>query len=299
MLFSLRHPERLWYTSREKMPTSGTSYWVLTGDQENWRRGISDRIWGVVPGLQSAWEALQRGDFLFFYAKAPASRIFGTGIVRDKFRQDRPLWIDEIEAGKVLYPHRFTFEIVSFIDEDRWTSEGVHPEAVIPVRAGMNRIANAENIEALLAQTARLLAVQPSPTEEETKTSSLHDQVKEKLREIGRLQEYLSETECKINGERLDVAWRRVAASVPQKVFEVQVSGNLYAAIGKLKKAHVLWNSQPFLVLQRAERPKADDLLAGSFVEIKNSVIVRDIEAVDELYSRVKRADDSRRQFGL
>ncbi len=62
-----------------------------------------------------------------------------------------------------------------------------------------------------------------------------------------RLQEYLRETECKINGERLDVAWRRVAASVPQEVFEVQVSGNLYFAVGKFKKAHLLWNSQPFL----------------------------------------------------
>jgi hypothetical protein len=165
--------------------------------------------------------------------------------------------------------------------------------------SGMNRIANAENIRGFLAQTDRLLAVQPSPTEDETKTSSLHDQVKEKLREIGRLQECLSETECKINGERLDVAWRRVAASVPQKVFEVQVSGNLWSAVGKLKKAHLLWNSQPFLVLQRAERPKADDLLAGPFLEIKKSVIVRDIEAVDELYIRVKRADESRQQFGL
>ncbi len=79
------------------------SYWVLTGDQENWRRGVSDRIWGVVAGLQSSWETLQRDDFLFFYAKAPISRIFGTGIVRDKFWQDRPLWVDEIKAGKVLY----------------------------------------------------------------------------------------------------------------------------------------------------------------------------------------------------
>lgn len=281
------------------MPTAGPSYWVLTGDRENWRRGISDRIWGVVPGLQSAWETLQRGDFLFFYAKSPASKIFGTGIVRDKFRQDRPLWIDEVEVGKVLYPCRFTFDIVSFIDEDRWSSEGVHPEAGIPVRAGMNRIANTDNIRALLAQTECLLAVQPSPTEEESPTSSLHDQVKEKLREIGRLQDYLSETECKINGERLDVAWRRVAASVPQKVFEVQVSGNLYSAIGKLKKAHLYWNSQPFLVLQRAERSKAADLLSGPFLEIQKSVIVRDIEAVDELFTRVKRADESRQQFGL
>jgi hypothetical protein len=281
------------------MPTAAPSYWTLTGNRENWRRGISDRIWGVVPALQSRWEALERGDFLFFYAKAPVSRIFGTGIVRDKFRQDRPLWADEIAAGKILYPHRFTFDIVSFIDEDRWSAEGVPLEQGVPCRAGISRIANAENIKLLLARTGHLLAAQRFSIDEQSRNPSLHDQVKEKLREIGRLQEYLSETECKINGERLDVAWRRVAASVPQKVFEVQVSGNLYSAIGKLKKAHLLWNSQPFLVLQRNDKPKADDLLAGPFHEIRKAVIVRDIDAVDELYTRVLRADESRQQFGL
>ena len=49
--------------------------------------------------------------------------------MRDKFRQDRPLWVDEIQADKVLYPHRFTFDIVSFIDEDRWASEEFRPSA--------------------------------------------------------------------------------------------------------------------------------------------------------------------------
>jgi hypothetical protein len=95
------------------------------------------------------------------------------------------------------------------------------------------------------------------------------------------------------------VAWRRVAASVPQKVFEVQVSGNLYAAVAKLKKAHLLWNSQPFLVLGREDRTKANELLAGPFHEIREAVMVRDIEAVDELYARISKADEMRRQFGL
>jgi hypothetical protein len=207
--------------------------------------------------------------------------------------------VDEIQAGKVLYPHRFTFDIVSFIDEERWASEGVPLESGIPYRAGMNRIANADNIKLLLARTERILTTQSHVAGEQSPSPSLHDQVKEKLREIGRLQEYLSETECKINGERLDVAWRRVAASVPQKVFEVQVSDNLYSAIGKLKKAHLLWNSRPFLVLQRHEKAKADDLLAGPFHEIKKALMVRDIEAVDELYTRVMKADESRQLFGL
>lgn len=126
----------------------------------------------------------------------------------------------------------------------------------------MNRIANRENINVLLADAQRLLSAQPVTPEKQSAKVSLHDEVKEKLREIGRLQNYLSETECRLNGERLDVAWRRVAASVPQKVFEIQVSGNLYSAMGKLKKAHLLWNSQPFLVLQNEEITKADELMS-------------------------------------
>src|SRR5215831_17740977 len=92
----------------------------------------------------------------------------------------------------------------------------------------MNRIANADNINGLLAQTECLLAVQHSSTERQSPTSKPN---------------------ARFNGERLDVAWRRVVASIPQKVFEVQVSSNLYSAIGKSKKAHLFGNSQPFPVL--------------------------------------------------
>jgi hypothetical protein len=239
---------------------------------------------------------LERGDFLFFYVKAPVSAIFGTGLVQDKFKQDRPLWADEIHAGRVIYPFRFTFDIVSFIDEERWASEAVRPDSGIPYRAGMNRIANEENAQRLLVQTQRLSA---QPITETSTKFSLHHEIKEKLREIGRLQRYISETECKLNGERLDVAWRQIPASVPQKVFEVQVSGSLYSAITKLKRAHLLWNSQPFLVLQKDERTKAADLLAGPFHEISKAVVVRDVEAVNQLYTSLIRADESRQQFGL
>jgi hypothetical protein len=83
-MFTFRYSRTPLVHFSQKMAAAGSSYWVLTGDRENWRRGVSDRIWGEVPGLQSAWEALQRGGFLFFYVKAPASRIFGTGIVRDR-----------------------------------------------------------------------------------------------------------------------------------------------------------------------------------------------------------------------
>jgi hypothetical protein len=90
-----------------------------------------------------------------------------------------------------------------------------------------------------------------------------------------------------------------VAASVPQKIFEVQTGGNLHAAVAKLKKANVLWNSQTFLVLQTREMTKARDLLAGPFHEIRDAVNIRDVEAVDELHARLTKADEVRRQFGL
>src|SRR5215470_17251025 len=91
----------------------------------------------------------------------------------------------------------------------------------------MNRIANADNIAACSHKQSAFLLFSI-------------------LRPNSRVR---PETECKINGERLGVTWRRVVASVPQKVFEVQVSSNLYSAIGKLKKAHLYGNSQPFPVL--------------------------------------------------
>jgi hypothetical protein len=95
---------------------------------------------------------------------------------------------------------------VAFIDDERWPSEGIRIGPDIPCRAGMNRIANPNSIKTLLSKTEQAFSSKVVPATTGELKPSLHDDIKEKLRAIGQLQSYLSETECKLNGERLDVA---------------------------------------------------------------------------------------------
>jgi hypothetical protein len=51
-----------------------------------------------------------------------------------------------------------------------------------------------------------------------------------------------------MDGTRLDAVWRRVEKSVPTYVFEIQVGGDIYHAIAKLKHAYDLWNIHPRII---------------------------------------------------
>lgn len=86
--------------------------------------------------------------------------------------------------------------------------------------------------------------------------------------------------------ERPDVVWRKVVRSVPTFVFEVQVGGDVYHALGKPKHAHDLWNSRIFLVGDRETlEGKAIQLLAGTFNEIQPVVRLLDADRIVRLHS--------------
>jgi hypothetical protein len=78
---------------------------------------------------------------------------------------------------------------------------------------------------------------------------SLHARIVDSLLEIGRLQNYLCQKEYPMGKARLDAVWRRVQRSVPNFVFEVQVGGNMYQALAKLKHAY------EYLEQQHLSRP--------------------------------------------
>lgn len=58
--------------------------------------------------------------FYFFYITKTVKGIVGVGKVETKFIQDKPLWPDEIAAGKVIYPFRFEFHIDYLLEEKDW-----------------------------------------------------------------------------------------------------------------------------------------------------------------------------------
>jgi len=76
--------------------------WLSTGTEENWDTAISGNIWGVVEGLKHYWDRINKGDLLFFYAKAPVKGIVGVARIENKFKQDKPLWAKELKENKGL-----------------------------------------------------------------------------------------------------------------------------------------------------------------------------------------------------
>jgi|SRR6185437_6300663 len=128
---------------------------------------------------------------------------------------------------------------------------------------------------------------------------SSHEDVKEQLARIGQIQGFLAEKEYAIEGNRLDVVWRPVQKSVPTYAFEVQLGGDIYHALIKLKRAYELWNSRIFLAGTLAGRPKFEELTSGTFYEIRNRVRYLEFGAVAELYKRKSDYKDLETRMGI
>ncbi len=93
--------------------------------------------------------------------------------------------------------------------------------------------------------------------------------------------------------------WRRVLNSVPTYVFEIQIGGDIYHALGKLKHAFDLWNSHIFIVASEAERDKVENLLSGTFHEIGSRINFIELRQVEELYKRKKSYLDFEKELGI
>ena len=120
------------------------------------------------------------------------------------------------------------------------------------------------------ARDVALQAFEPliaQPVGEKADVAGLHGELKAKIAEMGRIQKFLAEVEYPMEATRLDVVWRRVEKSVPTYVFEIQVGGDIYHALAKLKHAYDLWDSRIFLVADHAERSAAPAKFADPYRE--------------------------------
>jgi predicted RNA-binding protein with PUA-like domain len=211
--------------------------WISVGKVKNWETAISGNIWGVKPTQKNLWEKLQKGDLLLFYATSPIKGVIGIAKVENKFKQDKPLWEEERKKNQAIWPYRYDFKVEFVLPRIDWESKKVSTEgAKINRMAGLSSVKDKETVKSLLqkmdqtwnTELVKLLEEIPIkiPKKEEV---NLHDQIKGMLLELGKIEGYIAEKEYAFpdTGERLDVVWRRVAASVPTYVFEVQTSGNL------------------------------------------------------------------------
>ncbi|MFQ5814452.1 MAG: hypothetical protein ACE5I2_14840 [Anaerolineae bacterium] len=274
-------------------------WWLAVGPPNNWETAFElGNIWGLKASGRPAfyWEHLSEEDNLLFYVTLPISGVIGYGTVRTKLKQDKPLWPEELREHQVLWPLRIEFDVDYCLPRELWKTDRVASEDVrVLSRAGF------QPIDDDFAET--VVNTFPSVGEKEEKERgrrlSLHDQLIEQIVEAGHLQKFVAEREYNMEGTRLDAVWRRVANSVPTYVFEVQIGGDLYHALGKLKHAFDLWNSHIFLVAQEQDREKVSKLLSGTFHEIGARLQFIDVERFQTLLEHKREVRNLESQLGL
>jgi len=278
------------------------NYWLVVGSSANWKVAFENgNIWGLKETQRHLWERLNEGDTLLFYATQPVRGIIGYGILRTKFKQDRPLWPQELLEHKLIWPLRFEFDVESCLPPDKWTTNKLVSKTLWP-RAGFQTLSQSVGTELISSlkraeydmHATEAHQIGEAPLELETASEDLkfthlsHNKIRDTLVEIGRLQNFIADPEYPLDIGRLDVVWRRVQLAVPTYAFEVQVGGDIYHALAKLKHAFDLWNSHIYIVASQGDYGKVDNLLAGTFHEIKPRIRFIELGEVEELYKRKK-----------
>jgi len=86
----------------------------VTVSEENWLVIKSSNVYGAPESqrFKPVYELIKPGDILIFYVKKKGSRSLGGKlvgaykVVSEWYREDKPLWPDEVREGKVKYPWR-------------------------------------------------------------------------------------------------------------------------------------------------------------------------------------------------
>lgn len=261
-------------------------YWLVVGTPEHWLVAFENgNIWGLQSNKLTWWDRLSEGDGLVFYVTRPVGGAIGLGKVLTKFKQDKPLWPKEVAEDKVLWPLRFEFDVDFCFRPDEWKTQRLEIDAIrAVVQAGFQPLKPK-------AGQAAMQAFEPfvqKAASDSLGDVSLHEKLKQKVMEMGKIQKFLAEVEYPMDGTRLDVVWRRVEKSVPTYVFEIQVGGDIYHALAKLKHAYDLWNSRIFLIAAASDEAKFNTLISGTFHEIQERIRFIDTTKVEDLYLRKK-----------
>jgi len=284
------------------------NFWIVPGSEKNWNQSlISKGIWGIEDTAfkKLHWLAIEPNDLILFYVTGSVRGIVGYGFIRSKFHQDTPLWEIEIKEGCVKYPLRFEFDIDFILPQNEWHDKKIplsgrggfrQPlilkewEEIKPLIQALNPNAPAELMKDISL---------PIVSIEEEKAHPTHEDIKNLLWEIGKYQSFIANVEFPMGPERLDVVWRRLPESVPTYVFEVQVGGDIYHALGKLKHAHDLWNSRIFLISSIDYLSTINQLLSGTFHEIQPILKFIETKKISSLHQAKINIFNIERELGI
>lgn len=283
-------------------------FWILSGTEENWDIAFKENKWGARKGLKNRWQLLSPGDILGFYVTRPVSGIIGFGRLTRKAEEKTPYWPDEIRNKQAIWPFRFYFDVIYRLPYPDWQKRRIFVRDLkLSYQAGINGLTNEAAIASLFERAkmvwgkdlSSLARVKVKEEKLKGKPQTLHNEIRDKLFEIGKLRKKYPEIEFPMDGKRLDVIWKRIPGGHPIYAFEVQIGGDVTHALGKLKHAWDKWNSKLYLIAEEKYRGEINSLLVGTFHEIQEEIKVIPVEKIESLYKAEKEAAKHKEETGL
>jgi len=107
------------------------------GDEETWKVALQNSQWGFTQKNIGLWNTTSINDMVLFYVTKPIQKIIGLGTITEKFVSEEILWPDEKIFKRLLWTHRFRFQI-NHITEN-WT-DGIPPPPNIMLNIGRKAI---------------------------------------------------------------------------------------------------------------------------------------------------------------
>lgn len=274
--------------------------WLLIGTLENWENSLRQPIpiWGLKEIHLNKFNFLELNDYIWIYVKSPVKGVIGLGMVTDKYIDRINLfWKDEIENNKVIWPLRFRFRILKIIPKELWIKDNIKiNDFNLFWNSGFHQLD--ENLSTELFKRFELkhkinpkeieygpVIIKPSERKDITFN---HRELQEQIAEIGKLQDYYSETEYPIElpGERknIDVVWKREIDGVPTFTFEVELSSMLEKAVERLKFSYFKQNSKPRIIVPNDCIHKVNNILSVQEKNFRTQIRIYEIKKIQELY---------------
>jgi predicted RNA-binding protein len=301
-------------------------YWIFGVSLENWKITLERNLWGVGQRYESITKKVKQGDIiLIFISKVHPFGFHGAfEVISDWTISKEKTWADELAQERVLYPYRVQLRPIQlgfaeyerivpnlkFVERKEKGRYSVYLRgnpgnfgrslAEADFQIILDELRKKQPITVLSSDHARIrqpLAGIPAPGKTIEKPD--HDTIRGMIQQIGLMEKMVSEIEYRMDGRRLDVVWKKVNEGVPSHAFEVQIGGNFFEALSKLKHAYDIWNSKPILVTTEKYEGEARSLFKGSFHEIGAVAMVVSWKKISRLHRLLKEAESTRRDVGL
>lgn len=285
--------------------------YLIIGITKNWQRAFEHNppVWGLTERERAAWDELQPGDIVYFYAAKEARGIIGKGNILNKFHSNDPYWPKELETGIAKWRLHFYIQPVLLLPPDMW-------------RASKGPVSSSEfNISGTSLQGKQIIFLDRSQvTKIEQKISAWpvyrvghklpfkihdkqdpHSKLIEILEEVGKLQNFYPQIEFAIPDEnrRIDVIWRREIRGTPTYAFEVELSAGLDKAINKLYRCYRLWSTLPRIVTPSSGFSKVEHIASLQERRFKDLIISLTPEQIQDIYNKKRSFKDMEQQIGI